>query len=139
MMSMLAKDSVLFANETFYQALADGNFSLMDSLWSRESAVTCIHPGWHPLRTREQVMDVWRRMFANSNSTPVSCRAPEAFVTGETAFVVCYEQAPDVMLVATNIFKRERQQWRMVHHQSSPTTAAVSQVSVFDNPSLVVH
>ena len=118
---MFARDAVLFANEAFYQAFANADLAAMDELWARDTPVTCIHPGWHALNDREQVMEVWRRMFATDKQPQLICRAPEAFVMGDVAFVICYEQLPDAVMVATNIFRRDRQQWRMVHHQSGPT------------------
>jgi len=118
---MFARDAVLFANEAFYQAIANADLSAMDELWARDTAVTCIHPGWHAIDEREQVMEVWRRIFETDKQLTLSCRAPEAFVMGDVAFVVCYEQLPDAVMVATNIFRRDQQQWRMVHHQSGPT------------------
>lgn len=117
---MFARDAVLFANEVFYQAFAHADLAAMDELWARDMPVTCIHPGWHALNDREQVMEVWRRIFATHQQPTLSCRAPEAFVMGDVAFVICYEQLPDAVMVATNIFRRDRQQWRMVHHQSGP-------------------
>ena len=136
---MLAQESVLFANETFYQALADGNYTVMDALWSREAPVTCIHPGQHPLCDREQIMATWQQIFANGSSPTVCCHAPEAFVSRDTGFVVCYELVADTMLIATNIFRREDRRWRMVHHQAGPTITAASQLAIPGHLSHTVH
>ena len=118
---MFTRNAVLFANEAFYRAFASADLAAMDDLWSRESQVTCIHPGWHPLTNREHIMQVWQGVFTQGNQAPVACRAPEVYVMGEAAFVICYEQLPDAMLVATNIFRLENNLWRLVHHQSGPT------------------
>ncbi len=128
-LTMYTRDTVLFANEAFYHAFATANFEAMNELWARNTPVTCIHPGWHALHDREQIMDVWRGVFTRGQQAPLSCRAPEAFVMGEVAFVVCYEELPDSLLIATNIFHREQQHWRMVHHQSGPTPTHPSQLA----------
>jgi hypothetical protein len=39
---------------------------------------------------------------------------------GETAFVVCLEMIPGAILVATNVFTKVRDTWKMVHHHASP-------------------
>jgi len=136
---MFSRDAVLFANEAFYQAFAVADLVAMDALWAREMPVTCIHPGWHALNSREQIMAAWREVFTNDNQAPLICRAPEAFVVGEVAFVICFEQLPDAMLIATNIFRREDRQWRMVHHQSGPTPGHPSQLRDAQTPPLRAH
>lgn len=115
-----AHAAVLFANDAFYDAFSRASLEAMDALWARAAPVTCVHPGWPLLRTREQIMDVWQRLF-ESGQPPLVCRAPEAYVAGDIGFVICYEQLPDALLIATNIFCREQDQWRMVHHQSGQT------------------
>lgn len=136
---MFARDAVLFANEAFYQAFARADLAAMDAVWARHTAVTCIHPGWHALNDREQIMQVWRRLFANDGQAPLNCRALEVFVMGEVAFVICYEAMPDAVLIATNIFRLEQRQWRMVHHQSGPTPAHPSQLAEPEAPSLLAN
>ena len=118
---MSERDAVLFANEAFYRAFADRDLRGMDGLWSREAPVACIHPGWGALVVRKDVMDSWQRILTNENSPKVACRDAEAFIYGELAFVICYEQIQDNYLVATNVFRREGRQWKIVHHQAGPT------------------
>jgi hypothetical protein len=117
---MRSRETVLFANEAFYNAFACSDFPAMDALWARDGHVICIHPGWHALTTREQIMESWRQMF-EAESTAVLCRSPEVFLTGDVAVVVCYEQLSDAVLVATNIFRHHDDAWYMVHHQAGPT------------------
>jgi SnoaL-like domain len=136
---MFARDAVLFANEAFYQAFANADVAAMDAVWARNVPVTCIHPGWHVLNDREHVMEVWRRIFASEEQPPLICRSPEAFVAGDSAFVICYEQLPDAVMVATNIFVRHRQQWRMVHHQSSPTPNYPAHLTEPEMPAVLAH
>jgi hypothetical protein len=138
-MSLLSRDVVLFANDAFYRAFADANLAAMDALWARNTPVTCIHPGWHPLNSREQIMDTWRQVFASDRQAQLTCHAPEAFLMGEVAFVICYEQLPHAMLIATNIFHLEQQQWRLVHHQSGPTRSRPLQPQDMQAPSLLAN
>ena len=39
---------------------------------------------------------------------------------GEVAFVTCHEVLPSGRLAATNVFVREGDAWRLVHHQATP-------------------
>lgn len=119
---MPERDAVLFANEAFYRAFADRDVAAMEALWSREAPVACIHPGWSALVTRQEVVESWRRILTNENAPKIACRDPSAFVHGEVAFVVCYEEIDGNFLVATNVFRREGRQWKLVHHQAGPTS-----------------
>ncbi len=117
---MTIRDAVLFANEAFYRAFADGDGKAMDALWAREAPVACVHPGWQALTSRREIMETWRRIFANDSKPDVTCHAAEAFVQGDMAFVICYEEIGQSVLVATNIFRREGGVWQMVHHHAGP-------------------
>jgi hypothetical protein len=115
------EQEVLFANDAFYRAFGDRDFAAMDALWAREVEVACIHPGWGALAGRRAVVESWQSLLANARSPTPQCRAPRAFVHGEAAFVICFEDLAGNYLLATNVFVRERGAWRMVHHQSGPT------------------
>jgi hypothetical protein len=116
------EQEVLFANEAFYRAFGDRDFQTLDELWSRDSPIACVHPGWGPLAGRREVMESWQTLLANPRSPTPECRSPRAFVYGDAAFVICYEELAGNFLLATNVFVRERGAWRIVHHQSGPTT-----------------
>ena len=120
---MSERNAVLFANEAFYAAFAERDVAAMDELWSRDAPVACIHPGWPALTDRLQVMQSWVRILASDRAPKVACRRPEAFLYGDVAFVICYEEVDGSALVATNVFRREGQRWRIVHHQAGPTPA----------------
>jgi hypothetical protein len=116
----MEREAVLFANEAFYRAFADRDFAAMDGLWAREGTVACIHPGWAPLVGRSQVMASWRGILANPKSPAIVCRRAQVFMQGRNAFVVCYEEFDGNFLVATNLFLREADGWKLIHHQSGP-------------------
>ena len=112
--------AVLFVNETFYEAFKSRDMDTMDNLWARETSVACIHPGWRALTTRDDVMESWRDILASDGVPDVSCRGAKAFMSGETAFVICYEVIGGGVLVATNLFRKENGAWRIIHHQAGP-------------------
>ncbi len=120
---MADEQTVLFVNEAFYQAFADGDLAAMDAVWAREAPVACIHPGWAALDGREAVMESWRAILDNENRPAIRCRAAKAHVLSGAAFVICYETIGQGVLVATNVFVREGRSWKMVHHQAGPTTS----------------
>lgn len=115
------RDAVLFANEAFYLAFADGDFEGMADLWADSEQIACIHPGWPPLYGRAEVLGSWQGILANPQQPAVRCRDARAFVRGDEAFVLCYEEIAGSYLIATNIFTRVGKAWRLVHHQAGPT------------------
>jgi SnoaL-like domain len=117
------RDAVLFSNEAFYRAFADRDFTAMDGLWSRRHPVACIHPGWSPIAGRDQVMVSWRGILSNPQSPAVICRRPQAYMLGDSAFVICFEEVDGSFLIATNYFTRETGGWKMTHHQAGPVPA----------------
>ncbi len=119
---MSERDAVLFANEAFYRAFADGDGDAMETLWARQAPVCCIHPGWEPIHDRDAVLDSWRAVL--DNPPDIRCIAPRAYLFGDAAFVVCFEAIGGDHLVATNYFIRENGRWKMTHHQAGPTRFA---------------
>ena len=120
---MSEREALLFANEAFYRAFVDRDFAAMDAVWAKDGPIACIHPGWPPLSGREAVIESWRRILANDESPQIVCRQPTAYLFGDVAMVICFETVGAASLVATNVFRRDGRQWRMVHHQAGPSPA----------------
>ncbi|MEX1364381.1 MAG: nuclear transport factor 2 family protein [Nannocystaceae bacterium] len=113
------EEAVLAANTSFYSAFARFDFAAMDELWSSEAEVTCVHPGWPPIRGREPVMQSWRAIFQNTDGVVPVCEGPSCYVLGDAAYVLCRERLGGGVLVATNVFARGDGGWVLVHHHSS--------------------
>jgi ketosteroid isomerase-like protein len=114
-------NEVLAANAAFYAAFARRDAAAMDELWARQAEVACLHPGWNPLVGREAVVQSWRGILLGGGApASIRCQQAEAHVTGDAAWVICFEVIPGAALAATNLFVRESGRWRMVHHHSSP-------------------
>jgi ketosteroid isomerase-like protein len=111
---------VLAQNRAFYAALRDRDVDLMTQVWSQCAQVSCIHPGWQPLRGRELVMASWETILHHSNLPAIYPEEASVQLYGDTALVVCEESFQDGRLVATNIFVRESDDWRLLHHQAGP-------------------
>ncbi len=117
----LALDAlVLAANQSFYDAFANGDLPAIEALWARRAPVACIHPGWDALHGRAEVMASWRSILSGGSGPPVRCSRPTASVIGDSAYVVCGETIDGAELVATNLFVREDGTWKLVHHQAGP-------------------
>ena len=108
-----------FANEAFYLAFEGKDYEAMTHLWSETRECLCLHPGWPALVGRDAVLDSWRSILSNPNQGPVSFYGAESHqVGGDTVAVVCYEQAGDAIMIATNVFSMEGDRLRLVSHQA---------------------
>lgn len=114
------EQAVLRANDAFYQAFAKGDLAAMETLWARDTAVACIHPGWAALFGRDEVMASWHAILGGPSVPRIRCVEPRIFVFDDLAFVICYEAIERDVLVATNLFVREEGAWRLAHHQAGP-------------------
>ncbi|MBX6323728.1 MAG: nuclear transport factor 2 family protein [Rhodospirillaceae bacterium] len=125
-MRAVQREAVLFANEAFYDAFVRGDIAAMDEVWAEGVPVACAHPGWAPLTDREAVMSSWRGIFGSHAAPAILFSDARAFVYGDFAFVLCYERIGPNVLVATNVFLRQGDAWKMVHHQAGLTSARPS-------------
>lgn len=113
------RNAVLFANEAFYIAFRARDMAAMDALWAQRAPVACSHPGWTTLNGRKAVLESWRGILANPQAPAIEMRQARPLLLGDAAIVTCYELIGDIVLAASNVFVREDEEWRMVHHHSS--------------------
>jgi ketosteroid isomerase-like protein len=120
--------AILRANESFYRAFSAGDYAAMERVWAARAPVSCLHPGLPALVGRENVMQSWRQILAQSAQIVMRCDHARVQLFGESAIVTCYEGNGDepAHLAATNVFVREAGEWRMVHHHAGPLARAIA-------------
>lgn len=122
--------AVLRANAQFYRslnALFTGDAQPMSRVWSHADDVTYMGPsggfqiGW------EQVRNEWETQAARKLGGEVSPHDVQVTVSGDVAIVHCYElgqnhdgqgQIVRVSIRATNLFRKENGQWKMIGHHT---------------------
>lgn len=128
-MSSSATAAVLAANQAFYRAFSALDLAAMEAVWAQDDASSCLHPGWPLCAGWSEVRASWATIFANSGEMRFEIGDERADVRGELGWVVCVERirsrgpAGDAMVgavVATNVFRRHGDQWKLVHHHGSP-------------------
>lgn len=118
---MSIEDDVIAANEAFYRAFASADYGAMQAIWTMGPAASCIHPGWPPVHGRDKVLETWRGILSQPPSPPIRALEPTALIHGDSAVVICFEAIGRIFLSASNLFVREGEAWRLVHHQSGQT------------------
>ena len=111
-------DALLAANLEFYRAFTMHDVAAMERVWAEETPVLCLHPGWELLRGRAAVLESWRQILSNPEAPRIVCYDERVFLYGDTALVICEEELGGGTLIASNLFVREAEGWRIAHHQA---------------------
>ena len=88
------------------------------------------------LRKRRPATGVWSAHEHAVHLPAIYPQAASVHLWGDTALVICEESFREGRLVATNIFVREADDWRLLHHQAGPLnpSADIDDVdSLFDD------
>jgi ketosteroid isomerase-like protein len=127
---MAAEDEVRQASEQFYAALnrtLDGDSSPMEQIWSHGSDVSVMHPFGGRMLGWEAVRDSWEQAaqaFSGGQVTldemvvvPISEDAAYTLGT-EHGQGSIGEQTVGIDWRVTNIYRREADGWKIVHHHT---------------------
>ena len=119
------------AEAAFYEALEKSDLEAMMAVWSDDDDIVCVHPGGMRLAGVEQVRESWRQIFAAGNGLRFRLRHLRAIDGMTLAVHSVYEQVtvagetrPAQPVVATNVYQRTENGWRMVAHHASPAPAS---------------
>ena len=126
--------STALACETaFYSAFSACDLNLMMRVWALRTPVFCVHPGGSVLHGRDSVMSSWRQIFAGAGR--LSFRISDPRVEENDALAVRFvheniHHGPDMLaqsvVLATNVFVRESNEWKLCSHHASPAPQQVS-------------
>jgi uncharacterized protein (TIGR02246 family) len=127
------------ANTALYEALESADVDRMAALWDEDEpdAVVCVHPGWPMLRGRSQVLRSFSAIMANTPYIQFFLTDLDIRVEGDTAVVTCTEniltavseQGSTGEVVATNVFRRRRDGWRLQVHHGSPVMGTLEEAT----------
>lgn len=127
----------------FYDALHAGDIDKLMACWADEDEVVCVHPGGARLVGVEAIRGAFEAMFSNGTiqAEPVRVRRVEAMSCSvhsvlERIAVLTPEGQREAWVIATNVYLRTAQGWRMVAHHASPGTQRDAQEAM-DKPSIL--
>ena len=142
---MSTEDEVRNASTQFYAGLnrmANGDASSLAGVWSHSPNVTAMHPiggrevGWDAVRTSfEQVAEV-------ASDGDIELRDQLIHVAGDVAYEVGselgqFKLAGETVTIdhrVTNIYQREGDGWKMIHHHTDTSPAMLDILSRMPSP-----
>lgn len=129
------------ANTAFYAAFESGDLDAMARLWVDDPEALCVHPGARPVQGASAILRSWALVMAHTPYIQFFLTDVEISVRGDTASVSCAENVltdagagpgtaggeaafQGTSAVATNVFVRTTEGWRLWIHHASPVVSA---------------
>ena len=117
-----------------YEAMRRGDIERLMGLWSDDDEICCIHPGGARLLGAAAIRASFEAMFGNGtiDAEPHRVRRLESHSSAvhsvlERVRVMTPEGEQFAWVVATNVYLKSAQGWRLVAHHASPGTAVEDQ------------
>ena len=119
-------------NTAFYESIESGDLDAMQALWLDDPDAVCVHPGAAPVRGTRPIQRSWALVMAHTQYIQFFLTDVEVSIRAGIASVTCTENVltgdertgPDVFgggrAVATNVFVRTADGWRLWIHHASP-------------------
>ena len=113
----------------FYEALREGDLEKLMAVWADDDEVICVHPGGPRVVGPRAIRAAFEAMFANSriHAHPERVRRVHSLEAAVHNLVERIELATSEgqrtgFVLATNVYLKTAQGWRMVAHHASPGT-----------------
>jgi ketosteroid isomerase-like protein len=115
------------AEAAFYDAFMKHDLEAMMAVWADDDEVYCVHPRGARVTGVAQVRESWRQVFASGQAVRFQVRDQHLLQAMMVSVHSVYEQITiagegrsRACMIATNIYMRTDQGWRMMAHHASP-------------------
>lgn len=115
------------AETAFYDALERADLEAMMAVWAEDEEVVCIHPGGPRLTGLAAVRNAWDQVFRGVKHLTVE---RTALVRNQVMMLAVHSVVQHITLhgedrtfplvVATNVWRRGADGWRLMLHHASP-------------------
>ncbi len=124
-------------NTAFYEAFETADLDTMRDLWLDDAETLCVHPGAMPVRGTPAIHRSWALIMANTPYIQFFLTDVEVSVWDRVASLTCTENVltadegvdrdsfGGAKAVATNVYVRTDEGWRLWIHHASPVVSAV--------------
>jgi uncharacterized protein (TIGR02246 family) len=115
----------------FYEALQRGDLERVMAAWSDDEDISCVHPGGARLVGPEPIRASFAAIFRNGpiDARPEQVRRLQSHACAVHAVLERVQASGEegvqvAWVLATNVYVRGAQGWRLVAHHASPANAA---------------
>ncbi len=130
--------------QAFYEALHNADLQQLMACWAEEDEIVCVHPGGPRLIGPGAIRQAFEAMFSNGSvqAFPERIHKVESLASAvhhlvEKVEVLTPQGVQKAWVLATNVYHKTAQGWRMVAHHTSPGTA--DDVADLGRPAPVLH
>jgi ketosteroid isomerase-like protein len=116
--------------QSFYEALHNADIERLMACWAEEEEIICVHPGGPRIIGPGAIRSAFEAMFANGSVQAHPERVHKIVSLAcavhhlvERVEVITPQGAKQAFVIATNVYQKMPQGWRMVAHHASPGTA----------------
>ena len=113
--------------QQFYEALQRGDIDRLMAVWSDDEEISCVHPGGPRVVGAAAIRAAFEAIFANGavNARPEKVRRLQTLTSAvhsvlEHVQIMTAEGPQSAWVVATNVYLKGAQGWRLVAHHASP-------------------
>lgn len=116
------------ANQAFYDAYRDRNIDAMAAVWMPSPHARCVHPSWELAVGWPDIKESWEDLFRSIEHADFQLEDVHIEVAGRIAWVnlltyatvhTLEDEVVSAASIATNVFERSGDEWRLVLHHSS--------------------
>ena len=113
--------------QQFYEALQRGDIDRLMAVWSDDEDISCVHPGGPRVVGAGAIRAAFDAMFSNGaiDARPEKVRRLQTHTCAvhsvlEQVRVMTAEGPQSAWVIATNVYVKGAQGWRLVAHHASP-------------------
>lgn len=126
----------------FYEALQQANLDRLMAVWADDDEIACVHPGGPRLVGPAAIRASFEAIFSNG-SIPVTPRQVHRLHTigaavhhlAEHITINTADGTRSAWVLATNVYLKTEQGWRLVVHHASPGSVGEQPPTTGDAPS----
>ena len=111
----------------FYEALQQGDIDKLMAAWSDDDEISCVHPGGPRVIGAAAIRAAFEAIFGNGavNARPEKVRRLQTLTSAvhsvlEHIQIMTGDGPQSAWVVATNVYLKGAQGWRLVAHHASP-------------------
>jgi ketosteroid isomerase-like protein len=115
------------AEAAFYAAFEARDLDAMMAVWDSSDSIACIHPLTAPLNGRGPVAAGWQGIFEAAEHFQIQIEivheihaATQVIRIVREYLAIGQESGPRPPILATNVYRKESDDWHLVLHHASP-------------------